>query len=135
MREERPALRRIYITWGIDMIDALTALGHNQFETARYYPEEARPEFYRTFRFEQVSEREKQYSQPIQNLIAAGGSIVIRTAWKIGFEVQKHVELRGKHYVIESVTCQDMDINPQVRGLLKYNPNRQYVLALSEVDL
>lgn len=114
------------------MIDALAALGHNQFEWATYYPVKDDRNMSRQFKFEQVSEREQQYSQPIQNLITAQGSIVIRTSWSIGFEMQHDVVLRGKRYIITNLTSVSLDISPQVRGLLKRNPNEQYILELVE---
>ena len=118
----------------MNYMEFMDCLGWDQFETAKWYPERGNRALFREFQFARIDEERKNGTQPIQNLFAPQKKVVIRTAFRYEFEMKQEVTIGMTRYIISNIGYIDMDVNPQVMGLLGYNPNRHIVLELLEME-
>lgn len=113
------------------MINALKGLGQSQFEFARWAPENY--DRYKIIRVSVVSEREKQWSTAIQNLMTTAGSTLIKTSYEYPYEPRQHVFYRNTWYEIRSVGTITNDVSGQALALVN-GGNSQYVLELVKAN-
>lgn len=114
------------------ILGALATQG-NQFYVGHYFaknrPIQQGQGMY--FKYEQVNDKSTRYHQLVQNLITSDSSIVIRTSWNMGFEVQGKVELAdGTICIINNIQEQQSVINPQANAIVK-NAQKLYYLELT----
>lgn len=109
---------------------------NNMFRSGTYFskrPTINSPEPGQHFRYDELSERRKAYSQPIMNLLAREGRYNIITTSLIDFKVGEYVLLQnGVMYTIEE-TASEEDINPQMSYFFK-TQSKHTVLSLIEVS-
>ena len=113
------------------MINALKALGHNQFEFARWAPKEY--DRYKIIRVQVVSEDEKRWSTVIQNLMTVADSVLLRTSFVYDYKPRQHVFFRNKWWEIQSVSDVTQDVNAQATALVN-GGNSQFILELIKAD-
>lgn len=109
------------------MINALKGLGQSQFELARWAPESY--DRYKIIRVSVVSEREKQWSTAIQNIMTTAGSTLLKTSSVYPYEPRQHVKFRDEWYEIRNVGTITNDVAGQALALVN-SGNSQYVLEL-----
>ena len=113
------------------MINTLKALGHNQFEYARWSAKEY--DRYKLIRVQVVSENERRWSTVIQNLMTTADSILLRTSYVYDYKPRQHVFFRNRWWEIRSVADVTQDISSQATALVNRGA-QQFVLELAEVD-
>ena len=87
------------------------------------------------FTYEQMSDKDRRYNHIIQNLITTETSIVIRTNYNYNWQNQAKVLLQdGKFYIINNITEQEEEINPQVYSLVRQSSDKLYYMELVSMD-
>ena len=109
---------------------AWKSLGHNQFESARWYKDGK--EDFKYIRVEAISENEKRWNTVLQNIITVSDSTLIRTSYSYPYKVDQHLLYRDCWWVITAIKEIFMEVNPQRLSLVK--PIPQYVLEIIQVD-
>lgn len=113
------------------MINALKALGHNQFEHARWAEKEY--DKYKVIPVEIIGDMEKRWSTVIQNMITSANSTLLRTASIYSYAPRQHVMYRGEWYEIRSVLEVPTDVNSQALSLV-HGGNSQFILEIVKVN-
>lgn len=116
---------------GIDMINTFKSLGHNQFEFARWAPEQC--DRYKIIRVQQVSDKERRFSTIMQNIMTVADSTLLRTAFIYSYKPRQHIFFRNKWWVIVAATDVTQDVAPQALGLIK-GGTPQFILEISETN-
>lgn len=110
------------------MLSALMSLGHNQFEFARWAPEQY--DRYKIIRVEMINEDAARFSTVLQNLLTVADGVVVRTAYAYDYKPRQHLFYRNKWWEIVSVQELTQDVNPQALGLVNYGC-KQYALEIT----
>lgn len=113
------------------MLAALRALGHNQFECARWAPETY--DKYKMIRVEALDPSSAQFNTVIRNLMTSDDSNVVRTADRYDYKPRQHLYFRGKWWEIRRVTEIPADIAPQALRLVK-GGNMMWALEIGEAN-
>jgi len=86
-------------------------------------------------RYEELTEKRREYGQIINNLIAMQGRYTIKTNWNLDYAVNKFIVAKdGSRYQIADVTKMQQEINPQTLYWFNKNLNTEWVLSLVEID-
>ena len=109
------------------MINALKSLGHNQFEFARWAPEQY--DRYKIIQVEMINEDAARFSTVLQNLMTVEDSIIVRTGYMYDYKPRQHLFYRNKWWEIISVQELTQDVNPQALGLVNCG-YMQYALEI-----
>lgn len=88
----------------------------------------------RKIKVEIVSEKDRQWSATIRNLVTSADSTVLLTRYNYAYKIGQHVKYRGKWYLISAIGEKSLEINPQ--AMLEINPiyNMVKILELNEVE-
>lgn len=113
------------------MINALTGLGGDQFECARWSPKSYIT--YRLIRVSRVSDNERRFGTTIQNITTATDTLLLRTSYLYDYKPRQHVFYRNKWYEIVGVTEDNGSVNPQAMALVNGGV-RSFILELQEAD-
>lgn len=109
---------------------------NNMFRSGVYFskrPTINKPGVGQHFRYDELSERRRAFSQPIMNLLSREGRYNIITTSLIDFKVGEYVLLQNKvMYTIEE-TASEEDINPQMTYFFN-TQSKHTVLSLIEVS-
>ena len=85
----------------------------------------------KSFKYEIVTPKTKNYAQFMQNYVLASCNMVIKTTWNLGFKEQGVIiDNEGKRHLINSVGENTEEEEAQVNVLLK-DANKTYILGLS----
>lgn len=108
----------------------------NMFRTGIYYdkyPAIGDTDTGKRFRYDELTERRRAYSQPIMNLLSREGRYTIITTSLIDFKVGEYVLLQnGIMYTIQE-TASEEDINPQMSYFFNIQ-EKHTALSLIEVS-
>lgn len=112
------------------------ALGHNQFERARWVPqgEHAANNTPKLIRVEQVKEKTKSWVNPAGNILAAGHDTYISTLYSADYAIGDYIYWRGSMWGIDEVIENVYEIAPQVFWWVKAKRRKMYVLKLYETN-
>lgn len=88
---------------------------------------------YLWFKYAIVSDKEKQWNTPIQNLVSSQNTLVIKTSWDLPFKVDDRVILNGENYLIRRCSRKTTDINEQSAALLKSSFSAYWEIEVSAV--
>lgn len=113
------------------MIHALMGLGGDQFEWARWSPENYLK--YKFIRVSRVSDNERRFATAIQNITTATDTLLLRTSYLYDYKPRQHILYRDKWYEIVGVTEDNGSVNPQAMSLVNGGV-RAYILELQEAD-
>lgn len=94
--------------------------------------DEAKQE-YLWFKYAILSDKEKQWNTPINNLVSEQDTMLIRTSWDLPFKVDDKVLLNGVPYLIRRCSRKLSDINEQSLGLLKSSFSAYWEIEVSAV--
>lgn len=113
------------------------ALGHNQFERARWVPqgEHAANNTAKLIRVEQVKEKTKTWVNPAGNILAAGHDTYISTLYSADYAIGDYIYWRGSMWGIDEVIENVYDIAPQALSWVKARARKIYVLKLYETNV
>ncbi len=85
----------------------------------------------KSFKYSIVTPKSKQYSQFMQNYGLPDCSMVIKTTWDLGFDVDGVIiDTEGAKHIIRSVGTNTEEEEAQVNVLLK-SANKTYILGLT----
>lgn len=111
---------------------AWKSLGHNQFESARWYKDGK--EDFKFIRVSVASENQKRFSTVIMNLITQANSTILLTSYAYPYAVRQRIFYRNKWWEITNVGDRTLDVNPQAMSIVNPAVNMQYILEVIEVD-
>ena len=114
------------------MIEAIGAFGFDQFETAKWFMSE---NAFKIIRVSVVSERDKQFSTVLQNIITNKSNTVLMTAFCYDYTPEDRIFFRGKWWEIVSVDFIGNDVNPQAMREISYEHNKQAVIEIMGVEV
>lgn len=113
------------------------ALGHNQFERARWIPqgEHSANNSPKLIRVEQVREKTKAWVNPAGNILAASNNTYVSTYFQADYAINDYIYWRGAVWGIDEITESIYDIAPQALSWVKARGRKIYVLKLYETNV
>lgn len=110
------------------------ALGHNQFEQAKWIPqgEHAKNHYYKIIRLSQVREKTRNWANPAGNILAESSHTYISTYFRADYQINDLLYWRGKYWQIAAITETTDDIAPQALRLVKAKYRAVFIMELYE---